>query len=72
MSKVEYAWVIQKDDGRFFVTTCRNRNRIRKVNDDRLIYAHKENCESEAQETIDIYKLEGYKPVKIEMRVVEE
>ncbi len=72
MSEVEYAWVIRRDDGRFYVTTRRDRNRLRNITDDRLVYAYKETCESEAQETIDVYSLEGYRPVKIEMRVVEE
>ena len=72
MSEIQYAWVIQRDDGRFYVTTRRDRNRLRYITDDRLVYAHKETCESEAQETIDVYGLEGYRPVKIEMRVVEE
>lgn len=72
MSEVEFCWVIRRDDGRFYVTTRRDRNRLRHITDDRLLYALRENSESEAQETIDVYELEGYKPVKIQMRVVED
>ena len=72
MSEIQYAWVIQRDDGRFYVTTRRDRTRLKHITDYNLVYAHRENCESEAQETIDVYSLEGYRPVKIEMRVVEE
>ena len=68
MSQVEFCWVIRRDDGRFYVTTRRDRH----ITDDRLLYALRENSESEVQETIDVYGLEDYKPVKIEMRVVED
>lgn len=71
MSEIEYAWVIRRDDGKFYVTTTKSQGRTRHIYDNRLLYALRENCQSESQETIDVYKLQNCRPVKIEMRVVE-
>ena len=69
---VEYAWVIQRDDGKFYVHTRKCGNRTRHLCDDRLFYALRESCESDAEETIKAYKLDRYKPIKIKIEVVEE
>ncbi len=69
---VENVWVIQRDDGKFYVRTRKCGNRIRHLCDDRLLYALRESCESEAQETVDNYKLQNYKPVKVEIKVIND
>lgn len=68
--KTEYAWVIQRDDGMFYVTTCSGK-RKRNIFDSHLISACKEDCKSEAEETIKIFNLQNCKPVKVELKVVE-
>lgn len=75
MSKTEYYWVIQRDDGRFFV---RNRkvgkvgNKRKNIFSDSLKYAFTDFCESYAQASIKIYKLQNCRPVKVKILIVGE
>ena len=72
MSKTEYAWVIQRDDGMFYVRTRTSGHRIRHLYSPRLLYAHFENCESEADETIKVYNLQNCRPVRVKISIVGE
>lgn len=65
MSEVEYAWVIQRDDGKFF-----NSLSIGHFAD--LVYADIYECEGMALSNVNLYNLQDCKPVKIEIKVVEE
>lgn len=70
---VEFAYVIQRDDGKFFCTTKGWKNSCRKaIYDSHLIYANKEWCKSDAEETIKIFNLQNCKVIKIKVEVVEE
>ena len=65
MSEVEYAWVIRRDDGKFF-----NSLSIGHFAD--LVYADIYECEGMALSNVNLYNLQDSKVVKIEMRVVED
>ena len=68
---VENAWVIQRDDAKFYVTS-RGGKRKRNIFDSHLISAWKEDCKSEAEEIIKIFNLQNCKVIKIKIEVVEE
>ena len=68
---VEFAYVIQRDDGKFYVTSCGGKRKLN-IFDSHLISACKEDCKSEAEETIKIFNLQNCKVIKIKIEVVKE
>ena len=68
MSKTEYAWVIQRDDGKFINFMD---------NDDLTWYEHTWQAtmtwsKHQAEKDIILWKLQNCRPVKVEIRVVGE
>lgn len=72
MSKTEYAWVIQRDDGKLFIRIRKCGHRIRHLYDYKLLYAHLENCKSDAEESIKVYNLQNCRPVKVKIQIIGE
>ena len=69
MSKTEYAWVIQRDDGMFaYYSMFSNQYEF----STRLMQSNLFSCETTANDNIIMCKLQNCKPVKIEIRVVGE
>ena len=64
MSKTEYAWVIQRDDGMYCVNTFALSRKI--------CYASQLETLQECELAIKEMNLQNSKPVKIEIRVVGE
>ena len=69
MNKTEYAWVIQRDDGKYF-------SRIEMPNicvfDNLITNADRYDYEKTVKYLIEALRLQNCKPVKIEIRVVGE
>ena len=69
MNKIEYAWVIQRDDGKYF-------SRIEIPNicvfDDLITNADRYDYEKTVKYLIEALRLQNCKPVKVEIRVVGE
>lgn len=68
MSKTEYAWVIQRDDGKYVNFMD---------NEDLTWYEHIWQAtmtwsKSRAEHDIDLGQLQNCHPVKVEIRVIEE
>lgn len=67
MSKVEQCWVIQRDDGKFYLDTSLGKN----IFTDKISLAYKDTFEW-IKYHIKLFKLQNCKPVKVEIRVVGE
>ena len=67
MSKTEYAWVIQRDDGKFYVNTSLGKH----VFTDKILLAYKDTFEW-IKYHIELFKLQNCRPVKVEIKVVGE
>ena len=69
MNKTEYAWVIQRDDGKYF-------SRIEMPNicvfDNLITNADRYDYEKTVKYLIEALRLQNCKPVKVEIRVVGE
>ena len=69
MNKIEYAWVIQRDDGKYF-------SRIEIPNicvfDDLITNADRYDYEKTVKYLIEALRLQNCHPVKVEIRVVGE
>ena len=77
MSKTEYAWVIQRDDGsRYFDCDDSHYNDFFGANEFTMFDENKSitfyKSKQKAQEKIEWYFLQNCKPVKVEIRVVGE
>ena len=69
MSKTEYAWVIQRDDGKYF-------SRIEMPNicvfDNLITNADRYDYEKTVKYLIEALRLQNCRPVKVEIKVVGE
>ena len=69
MSKTEYAWVIQRDDGKFYSTKFTNTMFLENI---ALATIYTKNWKWKCEFCIKQLNLQNCRPVKLEIRVVGE
>ena len=67
MSKTEYAWVIQRDDGKFYADTSLGKH----IFTDKILLAYKDTFEW-TKYHIELFELQNCHPVKVEIKVIGE